>query len=447
MNFLLCNRCNKRSEDNLLNINSTEILLNSKPHNAIINHNINKIDSIEQTEQFPHINIGENIQTSINNVNNLEKDQEDELEIIEYPYSKKEKKMPNKIKPKQFTNNKSKFNSPSLIEQNIINRLNKSGKKKSSNTNSNRGLIYKKNNVKQKKQSGRKIQDIEINDDDFERKDTMTDPANMALTSLIQDINKNNMNKGKKFQKIINNNTDNEDDIITIKDETENNYFIIKNDESIVDFRNDNTNNNLNKDIKKIDNNRSNKANNIIKRDVGNKNKISMNRKNKKSINSYNAIKKNDNFMNKITEIKFSQNKNISDYNNNIIHKKKLLKNKNDFMNKNNEKNSKIDSLSYSTKKQFPKSFSFNSFKNGRKFNATNFKKGKNNNEFGYSLTLSKKHNNIFKNIFKHYDSEEIWSSKKSEKEKNKTKITHKKVQRTQIPIQKALSSQIASYH
>ena len=444
MNFFLCNRCNKRSEDNLLNINSTEILLNSNPHNIINTNNINKIDSIEQTEQFPNINIGENIQTSINNVNNLEKDQEDELEIIEYPYSKKEKKIPNKIKPKQFTNNKSKFNSPSLIEQNIINRLNKSGKKNSSNTNSNRGLIYKINNMKQKKLSGRKIKDIEINDDDIERKDTMTDPANMALTSLIQDINKNKMNKGKKLQKIINNKKDNEDDIITIKDETENNYCIIKNDESIVDFRNDNTNNNKNKDIKKLDNNISNKANNIIKRDVGNKNKIRINRKNKKSINSHNAIKKNDNFMNKKTEIKFFQNKNISEYNNNIIQKKKLLKNKDDFM---NENNSKMNSLSYSTKKQFPKSFSFNSFKNERKFNVTNFKKGKNNNEFEYSLTLSKKYNKLFKNIFKHIDSEEIWPLKKSEKNKNKTKIAHKKVQRAQIPIQKALSSHIALYH
>ena len=444
MNFFLCNRCNKRSEDNLLNINSTEILLNSNPHNIINTNNINKIDSIEQTEQFPNINIGENIQTSINNVNNLEKDQEDELEIIEYPYSKKEKKIPNKIKPKQFTNNKSKFNSPSLIEQNIINRLNKSGKKNSSNTNSNRGLIYKINNMKQKKLSGRKIKDIEINDDDIERKDTMTDPANMALTSLIQDINKNKMNKGKKLQKIINNKKDNEDDIITIKDETENNYCIIKNDESIVDFRNDNTNNNKNKDIKKLDNNISNKANNIIKRDVGNKNKIRINRKNKKSINSHNEIKKNDNFMNKKTEIKFFQNKNISEYNNNIIQKKKLLKNKDDFM---NENNSKMNSLSYSTKKQFPKSFSFNSFKNERKFNVTNFKKGKNNNEFEYSLTLSKKYNKLFKNIFKHIDSEEIWPLKKSEKNKNKTNIAHKKVQRAQIPIQKALSSHIALYH
>ena len=444
MNFFLCNRCNKRSEDNLLNINSTEILLNSNPHNLINANNINKIDSIEQAEQFPNINIGENIQTSINNVNNLEKDQEDELEIIEYPYSKKEKKIPNKIKPKQFTNNKSKFNSSNLIEQNIINRLNKSGKKTSSNTNSNKGLAYKINNIKQKKLSGRKVKDIEINDDDFERKDTMTDPANMALTSLIQDINKNKMSKGKKLQKIINNNTDNEDDIITIKDETENNYFIINNDESIVDFRNDNKNNNKNKDIKKLDNNISNKANNIIKREVGNKNKICINRKNKKSINSYNAVKKNDNYMNKINEKKLFQNKKISEYNNNIIQKKKLLKNKEDLM---NENNSKMNSLSYSTKKQFPKSFSFNSFKNERKFNVSNFNKGKNNNDFGYSLTLSKKYNKIFKNIFKHIDSEEIWSLKKSEKNKNKTKIAHKNVQRAQIPIQKALSSHIALYH
>lgn len=86
MNFF-CNRCNKKSEDNILNFNSTEILLKNTKHN-FINNNILK--EIETIEQFQNLNIGENITTSLNNLNNLEEEQEkdDELEIIEYPYSK-----------------------------------------------------------------------------------------------------------------------------------------------------------------------------------------------------------------------------------------------------------------------------------------------------------------------------------------------------------------------
>ena len=72
MNFLLCNRCNKKSEDNILNFNSTEILLKNN-HNFINNSIIKKIDSIDQ---FPNLNIGENIVTSINNLNNVEEEKE-----------------------------------------------------------------------------------------------------------------------------------------------------------------------------------------------------------------------------------------------------------------------------------------------------------------------------------------------------------------------------------
>ena len=427
MNFFLCNRCNKKSEDNLLNINSTEILLNNNRPSIINNNIMNKLDSIEP---FPNINIGENIQTSINNVNDLEKENDyDELEIIEYPYSKKEIKKPDtKIKPKLFTNNTSKFNSKNL-EQNILKHLNISG--------NNKKITYRKNNIKTK------ISDNNIKEYELERKDTMTDPAHVALSSLIQDINKKNLNINKNIKKIIknNNDTDDEDDILTIKDDTENNYFIIKKDDNIIDIINTSQNN---KEIKnnKISSKTNNKIkNNFITKDIEKK---KMNdRKTKKSINN-----NNKNVKNKISQRKFSQNKKISEYNSSIIRKKNLLKNTAIYINKNNDNNLKMNLLTCSTKKQFPKSLSFNYFKNERKFNEINSnKKGMNTNELGNSLTLNKKYTNLFKNVFKSKDNEGILSSKKTEKNKNNIKITHKKYNRCQIPIQKSLSSQIASYH
>ena len=80
MNFLWCNRCNKKSEDNILNFNSTENFAKNK-RQFINNKNI--IKKIDSKPQFPNINISENIQSSINNINNLEEEKEDELETTE----------------------------------------------------------------------------------------------------------------------------------------------------------------------------------------------------------------------------------------------------------------------------------------------------------------------------------------------------------------------------
>ena len=437
MNFFLCNRCNKKSEDNILNFNSTEILLKNNRQNLINNNVIEKMDSIDQ---FPNINIGDNMHTSINNnINNLEEEKEDELEIIEYPYSK-EKKIPNsKINPKNFKNNKSKFDSHNLIEKDILNQLNFNG---------NLNIPTKKNNVNNKKnhsknysknQLVRKIPKININDDDIERKDTMTDPANIALSSLIQDINKKkNPNNNSNIEK---NGQTKEEEEETIKDETENNYFMIQDDDD---------NNIINNNEKKIPD--INKKNNkFIKTELEKKKINNQNRKNIKSYNNKNNNNKNLYIVNRITERKLSQNKKISEYNNSIIKKKNLLKSKGVFNNYSNKKNKNpgINPLSLSTKKQFPKSYSFNCFSNDKKINDTNYKrKGNNinNNELGYSLTLSKRYNNLFNHIFKNNDG--ISSPKKNEKnKKNNLKISHKKVSRAKISIQKAFSSHISSSH
>ena len=430
MNFFLCNRCNKKSEDNILNFNSTEMLLKNNRKNIINNNVIEKMDSIDQ---FPNINIGENIHTSINNnINNLEEEKEDELEIIEYPYTKNEKKIPNsKINPKNFQNNRSKFDSHNLIEKDIINQLNFNA-----NLPTKKSINNKKNHSKN--QLVKKIPKININDDDIERKDTMTDPANIALSSLILDINKKK--KSNNNANIENDGQTKDEEEETIKDETENNYFVVKDDD-----------NNISKkkipEIKK-------KNNKFIKTELEKKKNNNI-RKNTKSYNNNNKNKNKKNLyiVNKITERKLSQNKKLSEYNNSIIKKKNLLKNKGVFKNYSNKKNSEINPLSLSTKKQFPKSYSFNCFSNDKKINDTNYKKkgnnNNNNNELGYSLTLSKKYNNLFNHIFKNNDG--ISSPKKIEKndrnKKNNLKISHKKVSRAKISIQKAFSSHISSYH
>lgn len=419
MNFLLCNRCNKKSEDNILNYNSTEILL--KNNQNIFNSSI--IKKIESIDQFPNLNIGDNMVTSINNLNNVEEEKDDdELEIIEYPYSKKEKKITtSKIIPKQFKNNRSKFNNK-LIEQDIIKQLNHFGEISISNSkteNSNK----KRNN---KNQIGKKVR---INDNELERKDTMTDPANIALSSLIQDINKKNIYKEKNnFQKV-NKKNDDEDDIITINNELENDFFDLKISKN-------------NKEITLPEKRKNN--NNFIKKNIE-KNKIKIqDRKNRKSYNNKTNIKY-ENLINKITKRKISQNKKISEYNNNILKKKNILKNKGVLSSNNNMLG--ISSINLSNKKNFPKSYSFNCFSSEKKINDTNSSKKVNNtNELGYSLTLSKKYNKLYNHIFK--VNEGFLSSKKNDKNnnKNKNKITHKKVSRAQVPIQKALSSHIASY-
>ena len=421
MNFLLCNRCNKKSEDNILNFNSTEILL--KNNNNLINNNIiKKIDSIDQFQNLNIGGIGENIVTSISNLKNVEEEKEDELEIIEYPYTKKEKIIStSKIKPKQFKNNKSKFNAQSLIEQDILKQLNHFGDIARTKKNQ---ILNIKNEIK-KKQIGGKPPIIRINDRELERKDTMTDPANIALSSLIQDINKKKKNKEKINIEKTNRKKEDEEEIKTINNELENDFFELKNSNDI-----------------KISQKTKNKHNNIIKKDIE-KSKIH-NRKNRKSCNDNNNRnnKKYMNLINKITERKISQNKKISEYNSNIIRKKNLLKNKGILINNNNLG---INSINYSNKKNFPKSYSFNYFNSEKKINETNFsQKGVITNELGYSLTLSKKYNKLYNNIFK--ANEGFLPSKKNEKN-NKCKITHKKVSRAQAPIHKALSSHIASYN
>ena len=84
--------------------------------------------------------------------------------------------------------------------------------------------------------------------------------------------------------------------------------------------------------------------------------------------------KKYDNCINKITERKISKNKKISEYNSNIIKKKNLLKNKGMFSKNNtNSKNFGSNLLSIRTRKQFPKSYSFNYTSSEKRFNNLGF--------------------------------------------------------------------------
>jgi hypothetical protein len=255
----------------------------------------------------------------------------------------------------------------------------------------------------------------------------MTDPANLALSSLIKDINRKISPKNEpiNIEKI-----EKEEDIITINDEIE---------EKIVSLKNKNNNNNNKSEKKIMPKKEINNNKKIIKKENTKNQKKNMIKKNKKSFNNVNNNKIYENLISKISQKKI-KNRKVSEYNNNIMKKKNILKNKSIFT---NNTNFGINSLCLSTKKQFPKSYSFNCFNSEKKINETNFnKKGGNTNELGYSLTLNKKYNKLYNNIFKVNDG--FLSSKKSEKKNNK--ITHKKVSRAQVPIQKALSSHIASY-
>lgn len=418
MNFFLCNRCNKKSEDNILNFNSAEILL--KNNQNLINNNI--IKKIESKDHCPNIYIEENnIHTSINNLNNLEEEETDELEIIEYPYSKKEKIIPNsKIKPKQFNSKTSKFNSPNLIERDILKQLNNFGITQK----------YKKTNLNIKDNGKKKVKKKTINnnsitDNEIERKDTMTDPANIALSSLMKNMNKkteeikekNINNKSKEIDKIIN-------------DENENNFLVVRNGQLKNHL-------NKNKQLVKTEEKIISK-NKSFKTNVKNKSI-----KNDKVNSRRNVNINNKNYVNR----KISKKRKMSEYSNSIIKKKNLLKNNGIFSNNKNL----AKSLSLSTKKTFPKSYSFNNFINKRRINEPNLSKkdsNNNNNDLGYSLTLSRKNYNLFNHIFNDNNNYRIWSSKKNGNNKNKIKITHKKISRTQMKIQKPpLSSHIASFH
>ena len=399
MNFFLCNRYNKKSEDNTLNFNSAEILLKNSQN--LINNNI--IKKIESVDHCPNINIEENnIHTSINNLNNLEEEETDELEIIEYPYSKREKNILNsKIKPKQFNNKIIKFNSPNLIEQDILKQLNNFGiNQKSKIVN-----LNKKEDSK-KKINKKTINNNRIIDNEIERKDTMTDPANMAITSFLKDRN-------KKTEKIKEKN---------INEENENNFLVLRNGQLKNHL-------NKNKQIVKPEEKIISK-NKLIKTNT--KNKSIKNDK----VNSKRNVNKNSKSNSKIYSNRgISQNKKMSEYNNSIIKKKNLLKNSGLFSNNKNF----AKSLSLSTKKTLPKSYSFNCFINKRKINEPNFSKkdSNKNNDMVYSPTLSKKKYNLFNHIFNDNNNYGNWSSKKNGNNKNKIKITHKKISRTQMKTQK----------
>ena len=440
MNFFICSRCNKKSEDNILNFNYNEILLKNNSQNLINNNIINKIDSIDQ---YPNINIEDNIQTSINNFNNLE-EQDDELQIIEYPYSKKEKSIQSlKIRHKYFQNNQSKFGSPNLIEKDILNQLNHLGN-------------APKPPRKNQRQIGRKAPNIKV-EDELERKDTMTDPANIALSSLFQDINqKRSKNKEKYIKRNIlyQEYEEDEDDIITINNETENNYFdydninnnsnnnIKNNSNNNINNKSNNNINNSNKNNKqlslreKIPNRRKNNDN-FLKKNILNKRiKSQKGNHNKNNVKKYNNIKR--------VKEKISQNKKISNYNSSIMKKKNFLKNQGIFSKNYNSKNIGINSYNFTNKKLFPKSYSFNCANSERKFNGSILnQKLNNNNELEYSLTISKKFDHLFNHIF---NNDKFNFSKKNDKNKKKLKISHKKVSRTQVSIQKAKSSQKVLY-
>ena len=399
MNFLLCNRCNKKSEDNLLNFNNSEISLKNKNQNIINNNIINQIETIEQ---FQNLNIGENIACSINNLNNLEDDPDEELEIIEYPYSQKEALSKFK-QPKFFRKNKSKFNNPNLVEKDIINKLYHSEIHNKANTQT---QFKKKKNFKVQLD---KISNIKIPEEEIESKDTMTDPANLALCLLIKDMNKKNLKEKNKNIKN-NDNEEEEEGIITIDDELECNRLILKN-----------FNENKNSKIKSEKNN-----NNLIKKDKN----IIKNQKNKNILNNNNNVNNNKkNIANKINQRKISsKNKKVGEYKNNIIKKKNILRNKR-LIN-----NLGINSLSFSSKNQFPKSYSFNCFNSEKKSDICN--------EFGYNLTFKKKNNDLCNNLFKNKNIKS--NSKKNNKNLRITNINNSKAQ---MPIQKACSSHIVSYH
>ena len=188
MNFFLCNRCNKNSDENIFKFNNDEINLKDKYHNFTnIDNNYNMICKTNTSEKFPDLNI-----------KNLEDDDEDDLKIIEYPYKLKEQKdriNENKLKPKEFKKNKSKFNDDNnnidknnndLIEKQIISKLNYIDKNYDSNRVKNFKYLIIPKNINNN-----------TNDRVIDKKDTLTDPSNLALSSLMFEINKSNKNKNK----------------------------------------------------------------------------------------------------------------------------------------------------------------------------------------------------------------------------------------------------------
>ena len=312
MNFFLCNKCKKRSEDNIINLN--EISHKNKKTNYLsINGDIiNQIDTSEKFRPSDYIKKDdENINMNIKDLE--EDDDDDDLKIIEYPYKKVEQKnklnICSKLKPKEFKNNESKFNEYYSMENNIINKLNYVNKTKNSNINNQANS----NNIKNKI---------------IEKKDTIIDPSNLALSSLIFDINRANTNKRNSLNKKNQNKN-----INSMKNL---NYITSKNTKM----------KNENKTSYQI---KENKIINFIK----NSNKQNKNNKKPKKIK-------------------------CKEYSHSIIRKKKILNNclasnKNLYINSLN-----ISNLIIKSKKNFEKSLSLNYLENGKP-NLNKFKKEKNN--------------------------------------------------------------------
>ena len=312
MNFFLCNKCKKRSEDNIINLN--EISHKNKKTNYLsINGDI--INQIDTSEKFRPSDYIKKDDDNINmNIKDLEEDDDDDdLKIIEYPYKKIEQKnklnICSKLKPKEFKNNESKFNEYYSMENNIINKLNYVNKTKNSNINNQANS----NNIKNKI---------------IEKKDTIIDPSNLALSSLIFDINRANTNKKNSLNKKNQNKN-----INSMKNL---NYITSKNTKM----------KNENKTSYQI---KENKIINFIK----NSNKQNKNNKKPKKIK-------------------------CKEYSHSIIRKKKILNNslasnKNLYINSLN-----ISNLIIKSKKNFEKSLSLNYLENGKP-NLNKFKKEKNN--------------------------------------------------------------------
>lgn len=342
MNFFLCNKCKKRSDDNILNLyNNTEKFPNDRKHNIsnltnVDNNMINKADTSERLQPMDYLKNNEEINMSIKD---LEEDDDDDLQIIEYPYEKNEKNnksnIQDKLKKKEFKNKKSKFNQNYLIEKDVINKLNYI------NNLPNQNNVKSPNYIIKTKENRNKI---------IEKKDTIIEPSNLALSSLIQDINKNSFHRNKI-------NAEKKE----IK-ETQNSF----------------------KNIKYL---MTNKNYNKVKNQINNTTKLTKNNKNPKKAKK-------------------------SDYSNNIIKKKNILKNK-IISNKNLYINNlSISNLIINSKKNnFNKSYSFNNFEN-QKNNLNKFRNESNNTDNSLTYSL------VFKNDKKMKMG--IFSPQKIKKSKNK---------------------------
>ena len=332
MNFFLCNKCKKRSDDNILNLyNNTEKLPNKRTHNIsnvtnVDNNMINQADTSEKLQPMDYLK--NNIDINMNIKDLEDDDDDDDLQIIEYPYNQIEKNkksnINDKLKKKEFKNNQSKFTDHYLIEKDVINKLNYMNK--TSNSKNAKNIKYAVNQNDNKN----KI---------IERKDTLIEPSNLALSSLIQDINKSTFKRKR---------------INTQRKEEKGESTSIQNLKNVI----------------------------INKKNYKDKNKI-------KATNNYMRINRNTK--------KIKQ----SEYSNNIINKKRILKNK-IISNKNLYINSlSISNLIINSKNNnFTKSYSFNNFQSSKN-NLTKIRNNSiNNNNLTYNLIFKNSNKIIKKGIF-----------------------------------------------